>query len=294
MICSMTGYGRTESEEEGTRFTVEIRSVNNRFLDIQVKMPRTLAVLEPRVKKAVQERFSRGRIELFITRNGGKEGTSPRIVLDDTLAGQYIFVLRNLKERFSLSGEVDLPLVAGLQDVIAREEPREDPETVWPLLSTALSRAMDELHAMRTTEGAALVRDVTARLGTIEGLISSVRARAPRTVEAARARLAEAVSRLTNEQPDPLRLAQEIALLAERSDVTEELIRLASHLAQFRRMLDGTRGEAVGRKLDFLLQEMGREANTIASKAMDADIAYAVVDIKAELEKIREQVQNIE
>lgn len=294
MICSMTGYGRTESEGEGSRFTVEIRSVNNRFLDIQVKMPRSLAVLEPRVKKALQERFSRGRIEVFITRNGGEEGTPARFVLDTALAEQYISALRELKDRFSLPGEADLSLVTGLQDVITREESREDPEAVWPFLSAALSRAMEELHGMRAAEGSALVQDLTARLDKIDGLISSVRARAPRTVEAARARMAEAVGRWTGEQPDPLRLAQEIALLADRSDVTEELTRLASHMAQFRKLLADARGEALGRKLDFLLQEMGREANTIASKAMDADISHDVVDIKAELEKIREQVQNIE
>lgn len=294
MVCSMTGYGRTESEGEGSHFTVEIRSVNNRFLDIQVKMPRGLAVLESRVKKAVQERFSRGRIEIFISRNGGEDGVAAQLVLDAGLAQQFISVLRELKDRFSLPGEVDLSLVTGLQDIITRKESREDPEGVWPLLSSALSRAMDELHAMRAAEGAALAQDMTARLGKIEELISSVRVLAPRTVETARARMAETVSRLAGEKPDPARMAQEIALLADRSDVTEELTRLASHMTQFRRLLAGARGEALGRKLDFLLQEMGREANTIASKAMDADISHDVVDIKAELEKIREQVQNIE
>jgi uncharacterized protein (TIGR00255 family) len=294
MICSMTGYGRTESEGEGSRFTVEVRSVNNRFLDIQVKMPRGLIVLEPRVKKAVQERFSRGRIEVFISRNGGEDGAAAQFALDAGLAQQYISALRELKDRFSLPGEVDLSLVTGLQDIITREESGDDPESVWPLLSGALTRAMDELHAMRAVEGAALVRDMTVRLGKIDGLISSVRVLAPRTVETARARMAETVSRLAGEKPDPARMAQEIALLADRSDVTEELTRLASHMTQFKRLLAEARGEALGRKLDFLLQEMGREANTIASKAMDADISHDVVDIKAELEKIREQVQNIE
>jgi uncharacterized protein (TIGR00255 family) len=153
---------------------------------------------------------------------------------------------------------------------------------------------MDELYAMRAAEGAALVRDMIDRLGKIEGLVSSIHVAVPRSVEAARSRMTEAVGRLLGEQPDPARLAQEIALLAERTDVTEELTRLASHMAQFRKLLAAARGEAVGRKLDFLLQEMGREANTIASKAMDAAIAHDVVDIKAELEKIREQAQNIE
>ncbi len=292
-ICSMTGYARTESEGGGARFTVEIRSVNNRFLDIQAKLPKGLVALEPRIRKALQERFSRGRLEVFITRNG-EEGKTGRFALNPGLAGQYIAILRELKDRFRLPGEVELSLVARLQEIIAWEETGEDPEGIWRFLSQALSRAMDELYAMRAAEGAALVLDMTARIEKIEGLVASIRAIAPRSVETARARMAEAVSRLTGEQPDPVRLAQEIALLAERTDVTEELTRLASHMAQFRRLLTDARGEAMGRKLDFLLQEMGRETNTIASKAMDAEISHDVVDVKAELEKIREQVQNIE
>lgn len=293
MISSMTGYGRAESEGAESRFSVEIRSVNNRYLDIQMKMPRSLAVLEPRVRKVLQDRFSRGRIEVFISRNG-EEGRTVRFVLDAELAGQYIAVLKEMKDRFGLPGNVDLALLAGLQDIIGREETREDPEALWPSLESALAKAMDALHAMRVTEGTALARDIAARLDQIEQRTASIRSRAPRTVEAARERMAEAVKRLAGEQPDPARMAQEIALLAERTDATEELTRLGSHMAQFRRLLSGARGEAVGRKLDFLLQEMGREANTIASKAQDAGISHDVVEIKAELEKIREQAQNIE
>lgn len=293
MICSMTGYGRTEAEGAGNRFAVEIRAVNNRYLDIQAKMPKGLVSLEPRIRKALQERFSRGRLEVFITRNS-EEGKTGRFILAADVAGQYITILRELKDRFALPGEVDLSLVSRLQDLVAWEETSEDPEAVWRILDQALSRAMDELYAMRAAEGAVLVRDMIERLGKIEGLVSSIHVAVPRSVEAARARMAEAVSRLAGEQLDPARLAQEIALLAERTDVTEELTRLTSHMAQFRKLLADARGEAVGRKLDFLLQEMGREANTIASKAMDAAIAHDVVDIKAELEKIREQAQNIE
>ncbi len=293
MISSMTGYGRSEWESGGKRFAVEIRSVNNRYLDVQLKMPRSLTVLETRMRKAIQERFSRGRFEAFVNRNG-EEGQPVRFVLDSGLAGQYISILHELKDRFDLPGEINISLVGGMQDIVGREGVKEDPETIWPALSSAFGRAMDELYAMRAAEGEALTRDMSVRLERIERFAAEVRTLTPRTVESARTRMAEAVKRLTGEQLDPSRLAQEIALLAERTDVTEELTRLSSHLSQFRGLLAGTRGESVGRKLDFLLQEMAREANTISSKAADADIAHHVVEIKAELEKIREQAQNIE
>jgi len=267
--------------------------VNNRYLDIQVKLPRDIANMEARVKKAVQEQFSRGRFDVFITLNNDRE-SSGRLALDDTLAGQYIAILRDLKTRFGLSGEVDLSLVAGIPDIITVGEVKADPEALWQALSEGLVRALKELDHMRTEEGAALACDITERLNTIERLLLAIRALSPASVENARKRMSENISKLLNEKPDPARLAQEIALLAERTDVTEELTRLGSHMAQFRSLLSGHVNEAIGRKLDFLLQEMGREANTIASKALDAEISFHVVNIKADLEKIREQAQNIE
>ncbi len=293
MIRSMTGYGRGDAAEAVGRFTVEIRSLNNRYLDIQVKTPRGLAVLEPQVKKAVQDRFSRGRFDVYITRNEERE-KADRLTVDETLASRYIGVLRDLKTRFNLAGDVDLAMVAAFPDLITISEAREDVEALWSILSESLSQALDGLDRMRAEEGAALVKDIRARLDAIDLGISSVRAQAPLTVENARKRMADALGRLLTEQPDPVRLAQEIAMLAERTDVTEELTRLSSHMTQFRSLLNGPAREAVGRKLDFLLQEMGREVNTIASKASDAHIALDVVNLKAELEKIREQVQNIE
>jgi uncharacterized protein (TIGR00255 family) len=293
VIRSMTGYGRGDAAEAVGRFTVEIRSLNNRYLDIQVKTPRGLAVLEPQVKKAVQDRFSRGRFDVYITRNEERE-KADRLTVDETLASRYIGVLRDLKTRFNLAGDVDLAMVAAFPDLITISEAREDVEALWSILSESLSQALDGLDRMRAEEGAALVKDIRARLDAIDLGISSVRAQAPLTVENARKRMADALGRLLTEQPDPVRLAQEIAMLAERTDVTEELTRLSSHMTQFRSLLNGPAREAVGRKLDFLLQEMGREVNTIASKASDAHIALDVVNLKAELEKIREQVQNIE
>lgn len=293
MVSSMTGYGRGETDSAGRRLTVEIRSVNNRFMEVQIRMPRTLSALEPRIRKALQERFSRGRFDVFITRNGD-EGVPSRFTLDAERAGQYVALLRDLKERFGLPGEVDLSLIGGVPDIIRREEAREDPEALWNAVLETLSRSISELQAMRTDEGAALARDMKERIAKIEDLVARIRERSPLSVETAQGRMEEAVRRLSGEGLDPLRLAQEIAILAERTDIAEELTRLASHMTQFTRLVDDSRGDAVGRKLDFLLQEMGREANTIASKAMDTVIAHDVVEIKAELEKIREQAQNIE
>lgn len=293
MIRSMTGYGRAESGEAAGNYSVEMRAVNNRYLDVQVKLPRSIASLESRIRKAVQERFSRGRIDVFINR-GGRDAVPFRLAVNHHLAGQYLEILRDLKNRFDLEGEVGLSLITALPEVVVREDVSEDLGVLWEQLHPVLARAMDGLELMRNAEGEALCRDMTERLRSIEYLAASIAARAPQTVEAARGRMQEALQRLLKEPPDPLRLAQEIAMLAERTDVTEELTRLGSHVGQFRTMVAGVSTEPVGRKLDFLLQEMGREVNTVASKALDAEISLQVVNMKAELEKIREQAQNIE
>jgi uncharacterized protein (TIGR00255 family) len=293
MIRSMTGYGRKEADGADSHFSLEIRSLNNRYLDIQIKMPRGLAILESRVKKTIQERFSRGRFDVSIIRNSEHE-RGGRLAVNEALAAQYIGILEDLKKRFGLSGDVDLSLVAGLTDLIVVTEVKDDPENLWQILSNGMSQALDELDRMRNDEGALLAQDIGERLNTIDRTAQAIRAQVPMTVDNTRKRMTETLTRLMSEQPDPLRLAQEIAVLAERTDVTEELTRLGCHMTQFRSLLGGSTREAVGRKLDFLLQEMGREVNTIASKAMDAQISMDVVNIKAELEKVREQVQNIE
>jgi uncharacterized protein (TIGR00255 family) len=289
----MTGYGRKDLDASGISLTVEIRSVNNRFIDIQVKTPRSLMSLEPRIKKIVQDRCARGRFDVFISRGGQRESTG-RIAVDEQLLNQYVAVMTDIRERFGLGGDVNLSLISGFPGLVTVSEEREDLETLWTALSQGVVHALAELDAMRAEEGAALVADITRRLGTIEELLGAVETLSPLSVEQARKRMAEALARLVQEQMDPARLAQEVAILAERTDVTEELTRLRSHINQFRALIAAGTSEPVGRKLDFLLQEMGREANTIASKAMQARIAHHIVEIKAELEKIREQVQNIE
>ena len=249
--------------------------------------------MESHIRKNVQERFSRGRFDVFISRNANREKTG-RLVLDGTLAEQYIGILRELKARFGLAGDVDLSMVAGFQNLVAVAEEDEDEAALWKIVSQGLFQALDELDRMRTEEGAILVQDIRARLDGIERILQTIRSQASVTVENARKRMTETLARLLDAPPDPIRLAQEIAILAERTDVTEELTRLGSHLGQFHSFLRNEAQEAIGRKLDFLVQEMGREVNTIASKSMHAQIALDVVHIKAELEKIREQVQNIE
>jgi uncharacterized protein (TIGR00255 family) len=293
VIRSMTGYGRGEVRSAAGNLAIEMRSVNNRYLDVQIKLPRSLNALEPRIRKMVQEGFSRGRVDVFITRSGA-DASPFKFIVDHERAEQYIGALKELKTRFSLPGEVDLALLNALPDIIGKEEITEDLEQLWTALGGCLGQAIESLRSMREQEGSSLAQDIAGRLDAIEALTKAVWARTPLTVEQARKRMTEALEKILKDPPEPARLAQEIAILAERTDVTEEITRLGSHMNQFRAMVHGAGAEPVGRKLDFLIQEMGREVNTIASKALDAEISLQVVNMKAELEKIREQVQNIE
>ncbi len=289
----MTGYGRTEVQSGENRFAIEVRSLNNRYLDIQIKAPRSLAMLEPRIRKTVQDRFSRGRFDVYVAASTDREKTG-RIAIDEKMAANYIAALKHIKKKFKLKGDVDLTMIAGFRDLLTLAAEDENAEGFWKILSPGLSQVLDELDAMRTAEGAVLVQDIRTRLDAVSRMSKTVQELAPATVDNARKRMSETLTRLLNEQPDPVRLAQEIAILAERTDITEELTRLDSHVQQFCSLLGGASSESIGKKLDFLLQEMNREVNTIASKAMNARISLEVVSMKAELEKIREQVQNIE
>jgi uncharacterized protein (TIGR00255 family) len=293
MIRSMTGYGRAEESGADARISCEVRSLNNRYLDVQIKAPRSLLSLESRIKKAVQERFSRGRFDISISRSS-EQDAAEQIVINEALAMQYIRALRSLKEQQGLAGDVDVSTVAGFPDIVTRVEKQESLDELWTVVSRCLGRSLDELDRMRGEEGGALAQDMLSRIKAIEQMADVVRTAAPDAVESARKRMTESLARLLAEPPEPARLAQEIALLAERTDITEELTRLGIHLRRFREMLAVAPQDGVGRKLDFLIQELGREANTIASKSLNADISHTVVNIKAELEKIREQAQNIE
>jgi len=291
MIKSMTGYGKAVSETATGRTTVEIRSVNHRYGEISVKMPRSLLAFEHDVRKAVGDRLKRGKIEVFVQRDEVGAGANQPLV-NISLAKAYRDAFDQVKQELSLYESIPLSLILSQRDVlVARGE--EAQESVHGELIEVVRRAVESIDAMRRREGEALRADLTIRRQTLAGLIDRVAERAPQAVADAAARLRERLAQLLAESAvDEVRLAQEVALLADKSDVTEELVRFRSHLGQFDETL--LLAEPVGRKLDFLMQELNREVNTIGSKANDAETASLVVELKAELEKIREQVQNIE
>lgn len=292
MIRSMTGYGRREGTAGSASAVVEVRSVNHRFCEVVVRVPRLLGFLEEELKQAVQRRCTRGRVEVTVSLSGEIEGRK-RLSLDQSLARQYHQLLRDLQRSLRLPGTVDLALVAGLRELVSVGDQPIDPRPLKGLIGRLAKGAIADLDAMRRREGGVLARDVRQRLAAVGEEARLIGARTPLVAREAFERMKARVEKLLDAAaPDPARLNQELAVYAERGDVSEELTRLESHLAQFERALRGR--EAVGRTLDFLLQEMGREINTVGSKANDAEIAGRVVRVKSELEKVREQVQNIE
>jgi uncharacterized protein (TIGR00255 family) len=292
MIRSMTGFGRRQAPWQDGSVTVEMRSVNHRFLEVACRLPRPLSHLEDSFKKAIQQRCTRGRIDITVTVQGGK-GRAGSVNLDQPLAKQYHQALRTLKKSLKLSGSIDLALMAGLRDVVSvSDQPTEDPKLA-KMVQQLTTHALTDLDAMRTREGKALAEDMSARVRTIREHKTCIAARTPLLAQEAFDRMKIRVEKLLgSEIPDPPRLYQELAVYADRGDITEEIVRLDSHMIQFEETLN--REESVGKTLDFLLQEFGREVNTIGSKANDAEIAGHVVQMKAELERIREQVQNVE
>ena len=288
----MTGFGRGEAAGRVRAYTVEVQSVNHRFLEARCRLPKRLAGLEPRVQRAVQQRFARGHFEVSVQEKD-LDGRTRTLKIDLALARQYVESLRTLQREMDLPGQVTLDMLAGQRELISVEESEETLEETWAELEPALVAALDALATMRCQEGATLTQALRRHLDEIEGILSRVLGRTSDLVTAHRNRLRERVADLLDGRlPDPLRLEQEVALLAERGDVAEECDRLRSHLTQFRETL-GQSGPQ-GRRLDFLLQEMNREANTIGSKAADASLAQDVVELKTAIERLREQVQNIE
>jgi len=289
----MTGYGSAEMLTPARRFTVEMRSVNHRFSEILVRLPRDLSALEDRVRALVQSRVLRGRVDVTIMRE--ERGARPKTVRSDTdLARAYAQALRELADVLGVAGEIGLSHIVSLPDVVKVEEAREDVEVLWPDLSRAVEEAVIALVGMREAEGRRLAADLLTRLDHVEGFARVIEGRARVAAAEYAQRLRQRVAELLREVPvDEARLAMEIAIFAERVDISEEVTRLRSHLAQFREDVTNAAG-AVGRRLEFVLQEMGREANTIGSKASDLEITRAVIGVKSELESLREQVQNVE
>ena len=292
LIKSMTGYGRAVETVNGREFTVELRSVNNRYLDCSVRLPRILSFGEDAVKQAVKQAVSRGKVDVYLSlRSEGGEET--QITLNQAVLEGYLAAMRQMVSQFQVADDISVSAVSRLPEVFVIEKPAVDEEQLLADLMGVVNKAIASYDAMRCTEGQVLDRDLRSRGNTILELVSQVEAGNAQTVTDYRARL-EAKLRevLANTSIDESRILTEAAIFADKVAVDEETVRLRSHLEQMNTMLSG--GGAVGRKLDFLLQEMNREANTIGSKCTDVKLARIVVDIKAELEKIREQTQNIE
>ena len=292
MIKSMTGYGRAVETVNGREFTVELRSVNNRYLDCSVRIPRILSFGEEAVKQAVKTSVSRGKVDVFITVHS-EAGDEIQVSLNQNVLKGYLQAMHQMVDEFGVTDDISVSAVSRLPDVFILEKPQVDEEQLLADLMSVVKQALESYDAMRCAEGEALDRDLRSRGQTILELVSRVEEGNAQTVVDYRTRLENKLREvLENTAIDESRILTEAAIFADKVAVDEETVRLRSHLKQMNTMLDT--GGAVGRKLDFLLQEMNREANTIGSKCTDVNLARIVVDIKAELEKIREQTQNIE
>ncbi len=292
MIKSMTGYGRGEATTPEKKCVAELKAVNHRYNEIALRLPRSFSPLEDRVRRIIQSRVARGRVDVFFTIEEYAEKAAD-VKVDKTLALAYCNAMKELQESLDLESKIKLKYIIGLPGVFTVEEPAEDVEKWWPVVREAIEAALGNLIAMRATEGKRLAEDILSRVEQVALFNRKIRDRSPEVVEEYREKLMNRLNDFMREGClDTARLAAEAALFAERSNITEETVRLESHLKQ---VCDCLVAEGpVGRKLDFLIQESNREINTIASKANDLNISKWVVEVKSELEKIREQVQNIE
>jgi uncharacterized protein (TIGR00255 family) len=294
MPRSMTGFGVGRATVGAEEIAVELRSVNHKFCEVKPRLPRELASFEPALVKAVKDRLVRGAVDLLARRERGSQGSVAVPIVDAALAREYQRAFRELAQALGSSELVPpVALVAQQPGVLRLEEVPADPDDAQRALGAALAQALDALVAMREAEGASIAADLLARIDRVEKTIAELVALAPRAVEEYRARLTERIAELSRDVAvDPQRLVQEVAIFAERTDVAEEMTRLRSHLAQFRALLAGA--EPSGRRMDFIVQEMHREVNTTGSKSHHPEISTRVVALKAEIERIREQVQNVE
>jgi len=294
MPNSMTGYGRGEYATEDRRITAEIKSINNRYCDVQIRMPRVLNALEGKVRDLVTGRLSRGKIEVSIS-YADNRAQAYQVHCDIGLARAYADAMRQVAEAAGSEERPSASAIVRFNDVLRVEAAQVDPEETWSLLENALQSAIDRILAMRAEEGSRLAEDMTVRIGLIESERQTIAARAPEIPVLYRERLQTRITELLGERSafvDEQRLAAEVALFADKCSIDEELVRLQSHLSSFLTIL--AEPEPVGKKLDFLVQEINREINTIGSKANDLQLTERVVFLKSELEKIREQVQNLE
>lgn len=291
MIVSMTGFGRSHVEFEDTSLTVEMKSVNHRFLEYHVRMPRQLFSIEDKIKKAIGEQVIRGRVEVFITLTG-KGHASSKVSIDWPLLDEYFRSIKMIQETYKLEGEITLQDLLSREDFLTIDEDLSGNEELEAYVLSAAREAVKQLKEMRVAEGRMLEKDIQNQLTIISDKIHRVREYAPNVTRQYAERLKKRMEDFSIDSIDESRLVSEVAIFAEKADINEELTRLGSHISQFHETMK--MDEPIGRKLDFILQEMNREVNTIGSKANDAHIAKEVVEMKSFLEKIKEQVQNIE
>jgi len=293
MIKSMTGFAQTLYADKSLQMTIAVRSYNNRFLDVNLRLNNALSPLEDRIKSYIASRVFRGRVEIAIQLISQEKLRNGNIAINWPMAMTYCGLLTELKKNLNIPGPIELGDLLSLKDLVVYQENTYPEEVLWRKLTPSLKKVFDALQKMRSEEGRNLGRDLLERLKVIRKGVGFISEKIPQVVEAYQVRLKERIKKMSQGvEVDPIRLAQEVAIMADRSDISEELIRLGSHLKQFEALFKES--QPVGKKMEFLLQEMNREINTVGSKSLESEISHQVVSIKSELEKLREQIQNIE
>ncbi|MBU3110710.1 YicC/YloC family endoribonuclease [Clostridium lacusfryxellense] len=292
MIRSMTGFGRGNSEKDGKSFTIEIKSVNHRYFETNIRMSRVLIAFEDKIRKIIGEKVKRGKLDVYVTQ-GSYDKEDVEASLNEKLAQSYIDCFQILKDKYGLAGDISIDTIARLPEVITLKQKEEDVSQTFEPIEQALSKALESLLFMREREGEKLLSDVILKCNFINNLVGNIKKRAPLVVGEYKLKLTQRLNTLNKEvEFDENRVSMEIAIFADKVGIDEELVRLNSHIEQMRETL--LLNEPIGRKLDFIIQELNRETNTIASKANDLEILNTVISMKSEIEKIREQIQNIE
>lgn len=291
MIKSMTGFGRGEASQDNITFSVDIKTVNHRYSDISVRMPRMVSPLEEKVREYISSKLNRGKIDVYI--NYDSFGQDTTVKLDTNLASAYVDSLNILKQQFDIKDDISLSLLTKFPDILKLDTEEKDLDVLWTILSSAIEQAVGSLVEMRSREGERLCKDMLEKLDIIKNTVDEIKAKSADLVDVYKNKLYDKIKEMTKDiQLDENRLLTEVAIYADKSSIDEEIVRLKSHIEEFKKTLNvkGT----IGKKLDFIVQEMNREVNTIGSKSSDLGVVNNVIAMKTEIEKIREQVQNIE
>ena len=293
MAISMTGFGRGEFKNDNYHFLVECKTINHKYCDINVRLPRKISFLEDKVRNYVKNFIKRGRVDLYIKLDLiGSEDVN--LKFDDKLATQYVSILNEIKDKFNLQDDISVMSVAKFPDIVKCEEKEEDEDLYWGMLQVALDMALEKLGEMRKVEGEKLAQDTLERCDVLKNLLDEIEKYSDTVVDEYKEKLNNRISEILDNPSliDENRLAQEVAIFADKSSITEEIVRFRSHIEQLKNTV--VKNDSIGRKIDFLIQEMNREVNTTGSKSSNLNITNLVVEVKSELEKIREQIQNIE